>query len=141
MNGLESEEQYYYRVASKSGDLLSEYSIDSGRTRLQPPYLLDPVIGSSGYITIRWAEVSIATGYEVDISRDFDFSVIDDSYLVSNDNIVASGLLFNTYYYYRVRSIIDDVGVVVRSDGYSKGGTLTALSVPILKDPSVIYYV
>ena len=137
-DGLETEKQYYYRVASKSGDLLSEYSIDSGRTRLQPPVLLRPQIISSGGITIRWKEVSIATHYEVDIAKDFEFSVIDGNYVVSDDNVVVTDLLDNTYYYYRVRSLIKDGDEITSSSEYSLDGSLTAPSVPVLYDPSNI---
>ena len=48
--------------------------------------------------------------YKLEISSDPDFSmVLDDvsSLLLSGNSHSISGLSYNTYYYYRVRSVLD----------------------------------
>ena len=132
VTGLEPVKDYHYRVRSKSGDLVSENStIISTRTLLGVPELVDGiVVGNS--LTIIWAHVDVDNvKYKLEISSDPDFSmVLEDvsSLLLSGNSHSISGLSYNTYYYYRVRSVLDSDN----SLWSVVGGALTSPSAPVV---------
>ena len=132
MTGLEPVKNYYYQIRSKSGDLISKYStIISTKTLLGVPDLLDGVVVGDSVI-ISWDSVDVVdVSYELEISLASDFSMVLDnvgSLLASDTFYGVGGLSYNTYYYYRVRSVVG----ANRSLWSIVGGVLTSPSSPVV---------
>ena len=99
---------YYYRVRSISGDARSDWSSIQGvLTSPSTPILNMPSNLTSSSFQLTWSIVERASYYQLDVSKNPDFSILlgDYSKLQIYDNsIVIGNLEPGTNYYYRLRS-------------------------------------
>jgi hypothetical protein len=104
---------YYWRVNATNGGGTGPYSQVWSFTTIAsappPPNLISPVNGATGVSatpTLDWSDVSGATGYEVQISFNSNFtSLVVDIDVTSSQYVVPSGTLGGTtLYYWRVNS-------------------------------------
>ena len=133
VSDLVTNELYYYRVRSSSGNIVSANSNTiEVKTVLPPPDLLKVDISFTGGFTIYWSNVKEADGYELNVSKDVDFEDYDIFNLDKITNYKVEGLDDNTYYYYRLRSFLLEEDPIILSEWSIIGGALTSPSVPVL---------
>jgi hypothetical protein len=143
IGGLLNNTTYYWRVVSKNAVGTSGWSgrrsFTTFAATLSTPTLASPQNGASGVSipsTLTWSTVTNATTYEVQISGAQDFSTvfIDDATLTSGSKS-ASGLLYSTTYYWRVRAKSLS-GTSNWTDPWSFTTVVTTPATPALVSPS-----
>jgi transcriptional regulator CtsR len=104
---------YYYRVRAYNANGNSDYSNEAYATTLPPPppvpVLVSPANGATGQSltpTLAWNASTGANSYGVQLSTSATFAttVVNQSGLSSTQYAVASGLSWNTLYYWRANA-------------------------------------
>ncbi len=101
---------YYWRVASKSGNTQSDWSeIWKFRTKLEAPKLRSPANTTYGVpliTTLQWSPTEGGITYEIQIALDENFeNKFFDGISQSNDHFETKLLEYFTKYYWRVRAL------------------------------------
>lgn len=133
---------YYWRVRSLSALSTSAYVSASFSTVFGPPSSLGtpvayyPAYNATGIettATLVWSTVTNALQYEYQVSTRSNYSALAASGTIDETTATMSGLLYNTYYYWRVRA---RYGSVV--GGYRNGRftTLAGSPPPALSPPT-----
>lgn len=131
---LKVDQNYFYRVRAKDGDVQSDFSnvVHLMTTQLTQPVITEISNTSQTQFTVQWASVPGALNYSIDITSEPLFldsaGFVVQNELISDPEFTATGLKANTTYYYRVRANNDQ-----SFSEYSKVGLVTtgALDTPV----------
>ncbi|WKN45585.1 fibronectin type III domain-containing protein [Tunicatimonas pelagia] len=138
-NGLKVDEDYFYRVTARNGDIISGYSnvVHLTTTQLTKPVLLEIPDRVQNELTFQWQAVTSAINYTVEVTTDPLF-LNETAYVVENErtedtSFTVTGLNPNTSYYFRVRAHSEK-----SFSEYSEKGVITTspLSTPTLNEIS-----
>ncbi len=108
-NVLSYDSVYYWRVIAHDANGSNTSSTASFRTKLLSPTLLSPsngALGQSTSLTLSWSAINGATSYHLQVNTASNFSGTNvfESFSVTSNSQVISGLTNNTVYYWRVRA-------------------------------------
>jgi len=107
---LEVDQDYFYRVLAKKGDIISGYSntVHLTTTQLVKPTILEVLDITQTGFTFHWSPVVGVIDYTVEVTTDPLFldeqAFLVQGETVSNVQYSATDLNANTTYYYRVRA-------------------------------------
>ena len=128
---LNVDQDYFYRVKARDGDIISDFSnvVHLTTTRLTQPILLDVTNDVQNEFIFHWIAVAGAANYTVEVTTDPLF-LSEAAYLVQDDLTQdtlyeVSDLNPNTSYYFRVRAHSNN-----SSSEHSQKGVVTTLPLP-----------
>ncbi|MBP7497204.1 MAG: hypothetical protein KA792_06045, partial [Bacteroidales bacterium] len=139
---LDNETQYFWRVKAIHSKDSSNYSDIFNFTtlslKLSSPLLINPKnqsVAEPLSITFNWSKINTANSYRfvLSLNENFDSSLIDST--LSANSIMIENLLYNTLYYWRVKSNNDkdtsDWSVVYNFNTFDKFPALTNIIYPL----------
>lgn len=105
--------KYYWRVSATTNyGCTTYYSIvDSFKTNRMPPVLLQPndsITSIWGDISFSWNVPINANSYNLQISTDPNFSIVQYDEVTSNKSLIKTITDFNTRFYWRVKAVYSD---------------------------------
>ncbi len=109
---LKYNQEYYWRIRSKTHSARSAWSINSFTTGMEPPFLISPEKGKLGVplnADLKWHKKEDATHYSIQVAEDENFFAV----VYSKDNytdtvITTNKLLGLKTYYWRVKAFTEN---------------------------------
>ncbi len=136
ITGLEGATTYYWRVNSTNAGGASEFSAPFSFTTGYPatPVLVFPINNTGGYpidSIMYWYSTPNTQTYDLMLARSLDFypnSIAIDTTGLTDTTLAYSSLLYNTFYFWKVRAI----------NQYGTGNWSTTFRFKTMLDPSSV---